>query len=395
MVDIVRHCVYGVLVRLVVIIYGTFHDKMSAVQYTDVDYRVFTDAARHILEGNSPYDRHTYRYTPLLAYVLVPNILLHTVWGKVFFSLVDVLVALLTLSLVNDSTLSVKCALAWLYNPLAIVIATRGNADSISAALVLATLVLLQKNKVVLAGVVHALAIHVRLYPLAFSLPMYLSLQTSSKAKKKTSFLSSLIPNRDQICLVSSCVGFLAFVTGVFYWLYGYEFLYESLLYHLGRRDIRHNFSVYFYMLYLNSHTPDSILQKVVMFAPQALLLLALSFVYGSKRHLLFCVLTQAYVMVTYNPVMTSQYFIWFISLIPPSFPNINLSTSRWVALGALWGSAQLAWLLPAYWLEFRGRDTFIFVWLQGVAFFSANVAVLAQLIRAYKYHERENKKIE
>jgi phosphatidylinositol glycan class M len=52
-----------------------------------------------------------------------------------------------------------------------------------------------------------------------------------------------------------------------------------------------------------------------------------------------------------------------------------------------------LAWLLPAYWLEFRGQDTFVYVWLHGIALFCANVAVLTRFIRAYKPLESDKLK--
>lgn len=393
------HVGIALTARLLLICYAEIQDKVSEVQYTDVDYRVFTDAARHVLKNESPFSRYTYRYTPLLAYMLTPNLFFHPAWGKLLFSVIDIFVAVLIKKIIllhyKSRTVSEdfaeKCALFWLYNPLTVVISTRGNSDSLAAALVILSLLFLKKENYLLAGAIHGVAIHTRLYPIAFSLAMYSSIPLNKRKNSNIHMLARyLAPNYNRLRLVFGCLLTLTSLTFLFYKLYGYEFLDESLLFHLRRRDIRHNFSVYFYHQYLSFFYSTAAYHRVLTVAPQLALLLALSLVYGSGRDILFCTLCQTVVIVSYNSVLTCQYFVWFLSLLPLCLPDIKLSKLQYAVLGSLWMAAQLAWLLPAYWLEFRGRNTFLYVWLQGVTFFCANMAVLARLIRSYKPRSKE-----
>ncbi|RQM24630.1 hypothetical protein B5M09_003099 [Aphanomyces astaci] len=82
----------GLIIRLACVLWAEYQDRTMPVKYTDVDYDVYTDASREILQGNSPFDRTTYRYTPILAYMLLPNVYLHEAWGKLLFVASDMIV---------------------------------------------------------------------------------------------------------------------------------------------------------------------------------------------------------------------------------------------------------------------------------------------------------------
>lgn len=41
--------IISILIRIILIFYSEWHDQHATVKYTDIDYRVFTDAARYLL----------------------------------------------------------------------------------------------------------------------------------------------------------------------------------------------------------------------------------------------------------------------------------------------------------------------------------------------------------
>lgn len=429
-ISLKQHLIASFLIRLAFVIYGEFQDSYAEVPFTDIDYKVVTDAARHVLNNESPYRRITYRYTPILAYLLTGNILVHSSFGKILFSVFDVLIGVVIRQIILDEHLhtfqenaysllkknkrlqettahhrfqltpkhekqATWSSLVWLYNPMAIVIATRGNGDAITSLLILLTIFALQRSiqqskthnlsYVLLAGVFHGLAIHFRLYPLAFSLAYYLYLgedRTSAPNQRQRTFFSLIFQfHRRQILLVFSTLATLFALTILFYQKYGFEFLYESYLYHLVRKDTRHNFSLYFYMNLLN--TNPMYIEKILTFSPQLLILLAINVYFGMHRKTIgFCVFLQSFVVVCFNPVVTSQYFIWYLAILPICLKNLkSMKMNLALSYCGLWCSAQAIWLYSAYLLEFKGWNTFGFICLTGCIFFSANCFIIKILI--------------
>lgn len=368
----------------------------TGVHYTDIDYKVFTDAAQHMLEGDSPYKRPTYRYSPLIAALLIPNILVIHCWGKLLFSLFDLAIAIIIRKIVTKSHPGYNniCAYLWLYNPLSIVISTRGNADSISCLLVLITLFAHIQNYYVLSAIFFALSVHIRIYPIIYGLAYYLSIDGENNYSSKAQMIFyCFLPTRKKILFVLVFISTLVIVTWPWYYFYGHQFLDESYLYHARRVDARHNFSIYFYINYLSSGFDKiSVVYNLASKLPLLILLVSISFTFPRTEDLPFCLFCLSFIIVAFNTVVTSQYFVWFVSFLPICYPFINLSIIEIVNVILIWVVPQIGWLMFAYCLEFLGINTFQLIWVESIMFFIANIKVLSITIDYYKFNKLKKK---
>jgi phosphatidylinositol glycan class M len=114
----------------------------------------------------SPYTRATYRYTPLLALMLIPNEYIHPAFGKILFSVADVLIPVVLREVFPQS--HAWLAVLWLFNPMPANIATRGSAESVLGLLVCATLLAASKQRWFMAAVLLGVSVHFKIYPFIY-----------------------------------------------------------------------------------------------------------------------------------------------------------------------------------------------------------------------------------
>ncbi|PPQ63270.1 hypothetical protein CVT24_006795 [Panaeolus cyanescens] len=445
----------SVVIRVVLIIYSEWHDARSVVKYTDIDYRVFSDASNFLLHPTdtniaqgplkwnigksvmlqsqsasvitfisvfySPYTRETYRYTPLLALLLVPNALLPS-FGKFLFAACDIANGLLIYNLLETEILpwtkkyssgSSKSPSAssnlkkWatifsaihLLNPMVFSISTRGSSESVLSLFVLLTLYASLKGHWDASAVLLGVSTHWKIYPLVYGVSCLgvIGNQVARSTSRWSSLWSSVV-NKKTIRFFLISAGTFSSLGLICYAIWGYPFVYESYLYHVHRIDHRHNFSPYFYPSYLNypSLTPSTSQESVSLwtrllrssltsFVPQMGLSLGLGLLFGRhKRDIVFAWFTQTVVFVVFNKVCTSQYFLWYLLLLPLLLPQ--LSMTRWQAASYLiiWIATQALWLAEAYQLEFLGKNVFVGLWIRGLVYVIGNCWVLAGIMRGY-----------
>jgi GPI mannosyltransferase 1 subunit M len=392
---------FSLLFSLLLTFIGVFN--AVAVKYTDIDYEVVNDGARFMSNGGSPYERATYRYTPLLAGMLLPNIWLDSkVFGKVIFVIFDMIIgaALYLIAQMDQkprfSGWPIVCASLWLFNPIAINVSTRGNSEAIVGSLVLVSLYLLMRGNQILSSLIFGLAVHFKIYPIIFSVAIFFYIDRDMPFRRDLGVVAAVLEQlfrwrRIRYAVITASV--LAVFTAVFYKIYGWTFLYETYLYHVVRKDHRHNFSVYFYELYLSS-APDQtdeylanfsldLLARVGSFLPQLVALAALTIRF-SQRDLPFALFGMTVAFVAFNKVSTVQYFVWYFSLLPLIVSRLNVSVKDAVVVFGFWAGSQALWLGMAFLLEFKSRNTFFAIWCAGILFFASHIGTLCFFIKRH-----------
>jgi len=499
---------------------------LQGVKYTDIDYLVFTDAARLVKMGQSPFKRHTYRYTPFMALILSygADTPYERYYGRFLFCVADALcgLAIVTLrrksrksrrrgddtsirstksegkkegesssSSSSSSTITsmipieLQDALFWLYNPLPINICTRGSAESFIVLLsVLATVSIAMSQtssksmlrvNACLSGLVHGLAIHAKLYPIIYtaSFMAYLSFRehdndmnwgqrvmkplgpkfvpvqerypslvelarkgsnkkdaSSEGSKKKDSdpelypfpwfnplrllqlvrlWIGRLLLTPSPIIFLTSSLATFASLTYLAVVYFGEEALQEGLIYHFSRVDHRHNYSMFFYWIYLArariegigisgavvataangglSSLTLSALGKALLL-PQIVLLLYSSLSIATTD-LTFALFVQTFFFVALNKVITAQYFTWYLVLLPLCAERIHWNSKSMVRAVGFLVVSILMWLGWAFCLEMKGLPVHLQLWMASIGFFVANVNLLRVILM--NYHGNSN----
>ena len=321
----------------------------------------------------SPYRRATYRYTPILAALLTPNELVHPSFGKYLFAACDIIAGIIihnilsklilpsvgasrrgetkVPSVVEDGTSrptrwtdnATLLAAIHLFNPMVFAISTRGSSESVLSLFVLCTLHFSLTDRWDLAAIFLGLSTHWKIYPFIYGVAC-LSVIGSYTAHNSCSLVDNLrrLLNLRAARFAALSAGTFTLLSVAMYSVcvlipsyplhvadgknrWGYPFVYESYLYHLHRRDHRHNFSPYFYLTYLTYPTKDGsnglppptafeavVRSPLISFLPQMGLSILAGFLFARrKQDLVFTWFTQTFVFVLFNKVCTSQVSTW------------------------------------------------------------------------------------
>lgn len=156
-----------------------------------------------------------------MAYFLLPNIFAFESFGKFLFVAFDLICGYLIIKINNlenvNNQKNVASLCFWLYNPITLAIASRGNAESIMSFFVLVFIFFFKKEYYVYSGIVYAISIHFKIYPITYGLAIFLAIIRFQPSKNIKQFLKSIFYNKNLILFGASFAFTIGTLTFLFY----------------------------------------------------------------------------------------------------------------------------------------------------------------------------------
>ncbi|CAK9779766.1 hypothetical protein CC85DRAFT_286267 [Cutaneotrichosporon oleaginosum] len=395
------------VIQVALVAYAAYVDahpeRFGGLRYTDVDWRVVLDGLRATFrpksyaEGplgpalalGSPYDRATFRYTPLLVLVLAPAALAPALGRLVLVALTLALPPIL----LSAGAEEWKVHALWTLNPVVLNITTRGSPEALPCFLTAALALALRRAGLgrrasasaspsargrweAAAAVILALAASYKIYPVIYVPAIW------SALARRHGWFGAAVWRFGAIAAATALA-----INGALWLVWGEPFLEHTFRYHLARLDHRHNFSPYFLPIYFARTLPSdggallrALRHPLASFLPQFSLVLGAGFALTPRLGVESAMFFQTALFVVFNKVCTSQYFLWPLPLVPLlTFPSLT-----WPRLGAAlaaWVAGQALWLSQAYRLELLGESVWVRVWAAGLVLFAASVWGLGVLL--------------
>lgn len=107
----------------------------------------------------------------------------------------------------------------WVLNPFVFVISTRGNAESLVAVLILATLYFLHRKRILLSAICFGAAVHLKTYPIIYAWPIFFFINddyTGKTQPRRPSFMASFV-TRSRLQFASASAGTFLALCGLFF----------------------------------------------------------------------------------------------------------------------------------------------------------------------------------
>ncbi|KAJ1030318.1 hypothetical protein NDA16_001228 [Ustilago loliicola] len=246
-----------------------------------------------------------------------------------------------------------------------------------------------------MAPILLGLATHLKLFPVIYAVPVLAHLHRSTIAAYSPDRRVGLsLWTKHAAGIQFGFVAFYAFMASNFvaWLLWGSPFIEHTFLYHLHRADHRHNFSPYFLGTYLSlfssTATTTSLETRILAspllsFLPQLLTVTALGYHLG-KRDVVAAMTAQTIAFVAFNKVCTSQYFLWFLWLLPLVWPSLKVGKIETGVALLAWVGGQALWLSQAYQLEFEAKQVFARVWASGLVLVLVHAGLLVWFLSSW-----------